>query len=66
MKLTATSVKTAVAFTLAIPGNIARFIALPKAERRATYQRWWIATKKEANHYWVSLHCYASCLHNTL
>ena len=42
-------------FTVEIPGNVARFIALPKEERRATYKRWWIATKKEANHYWVSL-----------
>ena len=44
-------------FTVGIPGNVAHFIALPKEDRRATYKRWWVATKKEANHYWVRLCC---------
>ena len=25
----------------------------PRAERRATYARWWGVVKKEAKHYWV-------------
>ena len=45
-------------FTVSLPGNVASFIAQPKEERRATYKRWWIATKKEANHYWVSCRHY--------
>ena len=55
VKLAANGVRAAVIFTFAIPGNVTSFIALPRAERRATYYRWWVATKKEANHYWVSL-----------
>ena len=54
VKLAANGVRAAVMFTFAIPGNVASFIALPRADRRATYYRWWVATKKEANHYWVS------------
>lgn len=55
VKVAANGVRAAVMFTFAIPGNVTFFIALPKAERRATYHRWWVATKKEANHYWVRL-----------
>lgn len=33
--------------------SVARFYARPKAERKATYSRWWGAVKKEAKHYWV-------------
>ena len=54
VKIAANGVRMVVMFTVSLPGNVASFIALPKEERRATYKRWWIATKKEANHYWVS------------
>ena len=53
-KVGATGVRTIVMFTVSLPGKTASFIALPKVDRQATYKRWWIATKKEANHYWVS------------
>lgn len=54
VKVAATGVRTVVMFTVSLPGKVASFIALPKEERQATYKRLWIATKKEANHYWVS------------
>ena len=54
VKIAANGVRMVVMFTVSLPGNVASFIALPKEDRRATYKRWWIATKKEANHYWVS------------
>ena len=63
--LTANGARAVVMFTVGIPGNVARFIALPKEDRRATYKRWWIATKKEANHYWVRL-CSSSVLVTSL
>eukprot|EP00887_Chlorella_sp_A99_P005186 scaffold1.g5186.t1 len=40
-------------FLASAPGRIARFAALPRAERKATYARWWGVVKKEAKHYWV-------------
>lgn len=33
--------------------RVARFYGQPKAERKATYARWWGVVKKEAKHYWV-------------
>jgi len=50
---TARGLRTALQFTVSIPGRVARFYALPKAERRATYSRWWGVVKKEAKHYWL-------------
>ncbi len=44
-----------VIFTVSMPGRIGRFMALSRAERREVYKGWWLATKKEAKHYWVSL-----------
>lgn len=35
------------------PARIARFYMQPRAERKATYSRWWGIVKKEAKHYWV-------------
>lgn len=37
----------------ACPRRVARFYGQPRAERSATYARWWAAIKKEAKHYWV-------------
>jgi len=36
------------------PARVARFYMQPRAERKATYARWWGIVKKEAKHYWVS------------
>ena len=33
--------------------RLARFAALPRAERRLVYAGWWDVIKKEAKHYWV-------------
>lgn len=54
LKGTVSLVRATVSFTLSVPGRVTRFAALPKAERRAVYHGWWLATKKEAKHYWVS------------
>ena len=44
------------AFVAAAPATVYRFFAkTPKAERRATYARWWGAAKAEARHYWAGL-----------
>ena len=46
-------------FLVSVPGRLQRFAGLPKADRRATYARWWGVIKKEAKHYWVrqSVNC---------
>lgn len=43
----------ALRFLLGLPGRLACFYRLPRAERRATYARGWAVVKKEAKHYWV-------------
>ena len=40
-------------FTISIPGRLARFAALPRAERKAIYAGWWVVIKNEAKHYWL-------------
>lgn len=41
-------------FVLSIPGAIMHHIALPWAEKKEVYKGWWLATKREVKHYWVS------------
>ena len=41
-------------FVLSIPGAITHHIALPWAEKKEVYKGWWLATKREVKHYWVS------------
>lgn len=45
--------RVAVDLIVSIPGRVQRFVLLPRAERRATYARWWAVVKKEAKHYWL-------------
>ncbi|PRW58330.1 LETM1 and EF-hand domain-containing mitochondrial [Chlorella sorokiniana] len=45
--------KVTLVFLVTAPGKIARFYMQPRAERKATYARWWGVVKKEAKHYWV-------------
>ena len=35
--------------------QVGRFYMQPRADRSATYRRWWGIVKKEAKHYWVRL-----------
>ena len=48
-----------VKFTFAVPGAITRHLALPWADKLKVYQGWWTAIKKEAHHYWASIHPFA-------
>lgn len=48
-RATATTLK----YIVSIPGKLARFAALPRAERRAIYAGWWSVIKHEAKHYWL-------------
>jgi len=47
------AVRVTLSFLVSAPARIADFAALPRADRRATYARWWSAIKKEAKHYWL-------------
>lgn len=51
----ANGTKTVLLYTISIPGKIIKFYSLPRAERKATYSRWWGVVKSEAKHYWLGL-----------
>ena len=48
-----------VKFTFAVPGAVTRHLALPWADKLKVYHGWWTVIKKEAHHYWASIHTLA-------
>ena len=52
-KLVVNGIGAVINFILSVPGRLAAFAKLSRAERIETYKGWWQAIKKEAHHYWV-------------
>ena len=59
-KLVVNGIGAVLNFIFSVPGRLAAFAKLSRAERIETYKGWWQAIKKEAHHYWVRTSIQAS------